>query len=62
MSFKIALQGEDTRTAVHVVYQPRVCSNSLSGSLEMSRPRMASPKLFAGFEQLHRIVDSRSRP
>src|SRR5581483_6443733 len=40
MRLEIALEGEDT-DRFH--YQPRVCRSSLSGSLETSRPRMASP-------------------
>ena len=42
MRFEIALEGQNP-DGLLPRYQPRVCSSSLSGSLEMSRPRMASP-------------------
>ncbi len=42
MRFEVALQGQNAGGFL-ARYQPRVCSSSLSGSLEMSRPRMASP-------------------
>ena len=43
VSVKIALEGEDADGFHQVGYQPRVWRSSLSGSLETSRPRMASP-------------------
>ena len=49
MSFKIALQREDTDEGLPLVmvlsgdYQPRVCISSPSGSFAMSRPGIASP-------------------
>src|SRR5665213_2531200 len=46
MRFKVALQRQNAgsfHATLNGRYQPRVCISSLSGSLEMSRPRMASP-------------------
>ena len=42
VSVEIALQGEYT-DRLHTPYQPRVWRSSLSGSLETSKPRIASP-------------------
>ena len=42
MRFEVALEGQNPGGFLQR-YQPRVCSSSLSGSLEISRPRMASP-------------------
>src|SRR5215471_14428968 len=42
MSLKIPLQRQYA-DGFHSNYHPRVCSNSLSGSFETSKPRIASP-------------------